>query len=489
MAQNFVLAFGGTGARCAEALLYLIACGAISDPAHILLVDPDETNGNVRNSIEQIRRYQTIQRHAGDSNRKDSSGFFATPVNEDLGPESGVWANPQANTQFRTLIQYNAQNEVERGLIDLLYDEDDLDLSFEHGYVGRAHIGSLDLLRTLQSQIQSAANQADTSQAPPPRDSLQSFFVALRAATQRPGGARLLVVGSVFGGTGASGLPAVPPLLREVLLSGLQRELHIGCIQVAPYFSFPPGKEEDPDSAIHPLATQAALYHYSLTNVGYDRIYLVGAPNREQSNHHNARGGTQQNNRSHYVELAAALAAAHFFSRPPVHGATEVLACGADEVSWDKLPFRNETNVRKKLSAFATFCLVHASFLAKVLEERRHVGSKWMADLAARRNRTLGGQEPELKELREFSLRFLAWAEDLQRVSDVDLFSLSNRESPESLSSVVSGGRSERPYHAIYSRLAAVGVLDKETGVGWYVAALGIAVNNFCRSNYQSWWA
>jgi hypothetical protein len=488
MAQNFVLAFGGTGARCVEAVLYLITCGGIREPAHVLLVDPDETNGNVRNAIEQVRRYQTIQRHARDTSQKDSSGFFVTPVNEDLGPESGVWANSQANTQFRTLIQYNAHNDVERGLIDLLYDEDDLDLSFEHGYVGRAHIGSLDLLRTLQTQIQTAATQSDNTQGTA-RDSLQSFFVALRAATQRPGGARLLVIGSVFGGTGASGLPAVPPLLKEVLLSGLQRELHIGCVQVAPYFSFPPGKEEDPDSAVHPLATQAALYHYSLTNVGYDRIYLVGAPNREQANRHNARGGTQQNNRSHYVELAAALAAAHFFARPPEHGATEVLACGSDEVSWDKLPFRGETSIRKKLSAFATFCLMHAHFLTKVLEERRHVGAKWMADLGARRNRTLGGQEPELKELREFSLRFLTWAEDLQRASDVDLFSLSNRESPEALASVVRGGQSDRPYHAIYSRLATVGELDQETGIGWYVAALGSAVNEFCRSNYQSWWA
>src|SRR5690349_4020574 len=129
MAQNFVLAFGGTGARCMEAVLYLIASGSIREPMHLLLIDPDETNGNVRNTIEQLRRFQAVQGHSRGPMSGSAPGFFRTPVNDGLGPESGVWTNPQPNTQFRTLMHYSALGSAERGLLQLLYDEDDLDLS------------------------------------------------------------------------------------------------------------------------------------------------------------------------------------------------------------------------------------------------------------------------------------------------------------------------------------------------------------------------
>lgn len=486
MTQNFVLAFGGTGARCAEALTYLVASRSIAEPVHLLLIDPDETNGNVSIAIAQLRRYREVHRCLRRGAGTHTQPFFSTPINADLGPDSYFWANPQPNVPFQTLIEYSAQSPAERGLLDLLYDQSDLELSFEKGYVGRAHIGSLDLLRVLQHQIQSAAKSPDAPRGRP--DSIQVFFHGLRAATQQPGGARLLVVGSVFGGTGASGLPAVPPLLRQVLLSGLQEQLALGCVQIAPYFSFPPGRVEDPDSALHPLATQAALFHYSLTDVGYDRIYLVGAPTRQQSNEENVPGGESQRNKAHYVELAAALAAAHFFEQPPRGMRGEVVASGTEEISWEKLPHHESTRVKHNLVAFGTFCMMHSRFLAQELEERRHLGTKWLADLESGRERTLGGQESELRELRDFSTRFLIWAQQVQSSHGVLLFSLGNRETEDSLAHVTGGGDGTRPYHEIYRRLSIVGDLDQENGQGWYVDALTRAVEGFCRSNYTSWW-
>jgi hypothetical protein len=483
MTQNFVMAFGGTGARCVEALTYLAASNAVQAPLHLLIVDPDETNGNVGEALKQLRRYHTIQEQVRPSTDAETPPFFSTRLNTDLGSDSYFWANPSPNVEFGSLINYAAHDADARALLDLLYDKEDMRLTFEKGYIGRAHIGSLDLMRTLRDQITTAA--ADERDRP---DSMLQFFRKLRAATQQPGGARLIVFGSVFGGTGASGLPAVPPLLRSVLLSGLQRDLSIACVQVTPYFSFPPGGEEDPDSALHPLATQAALYHYSLTDTGYDRIYLVGAPGREQSNRNNVVGGDAQRNMAHYVELAAALAAAHFFAAPPPAGGAEVMACGAEEVRWDKLPFEKESDLRRRLVSFGTFCLMHARFLGPEMQERRHIGSRWMDVLTAREGRRLGGQEGVLRDLQDFSERALTWARELQRIDGVDLFALPEQQSEQALASVARGGTSRKPYHEIYSRLTATPDLkQQETGPGWYIEALTKASTQYSDSIYQGW--
>lgn len=489
MTQNFAMAFGGSGARCMEALIYLTASRGITTPLHLLVVDPDATNGNVSQVLAQLRRYHAIQAQVEPLDSDGCRAFFSTPVNADHGDDSFHWSNPQQHTQFATLIEYAAQPPEARALLDLLYDQSDLELTFSKGYIGRAHIGSLDLLRTLRTQIVSAAQPQDGQRARP--DSMVSFFRAVRAATQQPGGARLLVIGSVFGGTGASGLPAVPPLLSNLLLQGLQQDLAMGCVQLAPYFSFPPGREEDPDSALHPLATRAALYHYALTDVGYRRIYFLGAPGREQSNNENVVGGDAQRNLAHYVELGAALAAAHFFASPPERENPEVVASATEEISWDKLPARELTNARRNLVAFATFCRMHADFLASALEQRRHLETKWLSDLESRNERKLGGQELELRELRDFSVRFLSWMEEVQRVSGVNLFRVGTRETEDALAAVtVSGGAAlEHPYHEIIYRLNQVPPTDQRTGTGWYVHALTHAVQSFCSKNYEAWWS
>jgi hypothetical protein len=483
MTQNFVMAFGGTGARCMEAVAYLCAADAIKEPVHLLVVDPDETNGNVAQVLVQLRRYQTINRRVEPHERHGVRPFFSTPVNDKFDEKSFFWANPSPNTEFSSLIEYQAQGTDARLLLDLLYDESDLALTFEKGYIGRAHIGSLDLLRILQDQIRSATR----TDGVPNTDSMVAFFRELRAATQQPGGARLMVIGSVFGGTGASGIPAVPPLLQSTLLSGLQKDLVIGCVQLTPYFSFPPGRPEDPDSAVHPLATQAALYHYSLTDTGYDRIYLVGAPGREQSNSENVVGGDAQKNRAHYVELASALAVAHFFGAPPTRSGAEVLACGSEHVEWDRLPYQAETQLRRQLVSFGTFCMLHANFLSEELAEQKHRGAKWLDDLMSARDRKLGGQEVELRELRDFARRFLQWATELQEVNGVDLFATPGEKSSDALNAIAKSGTSVRPFHDLMRHLNSVTDVDQSTGQGWYVEALSRASLAFCDDNYPAW--
>ncbi len=479
MAQNFIIAFGGSGARCAEALAYLYAARCIPQGAHILMIDPDESNGNVVTARDQLQRHWRIHQCI----RSDPKAFFAPPLNQEATAGSFFWQYPNAHQPFQNLINYAAHQTPHQGLLQLLYDQDDFALSFEQGYVGRAHIGSLDLLRTLKRGLQESNEDQNDDRNP-----LQVFIRLLREAVQRPEGATLLVYGSIFGGTGASGLPAVPPLLREYLPEGLFQKLRIGCVQLTPYFTFPPGESQDPDSALHPLATQAALYHYSYSQVGYHRIYLVGAPDRISTNEDNQRGGALQRNRAHYAELGAALAAAHFFDQfPSSTDHVEVFACGSKEVGWRSLPHHEATRIKQNFTAFATFCLLHAHFLYEDLTNRRHLDTKWLRDLERGTGRqTLGGQERELVDLHKFALRFLDWVREIEAVEDVDLFTIPDKPTVETLGSVLpQKSREVDAYHELLRRLNKGLPVKQDTAPGWYISALTLTVDDFTSQHYQ----
>lgn len=483
LTRNFVVAFGGTGARCVEALTYLCASGYLSDPLHVLVVDPDMTNGNVDDTLRQLQRYRTL--HDQVAPNIDASPLFSTKLNDGCKPTSFRWEYPNPNQPFSTLIRYQQQPEPQQALLNLLYDDDDLTLSFGRGYWGKAHVGSLDLFRTLRYAMEETAEAIGESQES--EQPLQVFFRGVRAAAQG-GGARLAVCGSVFGGTGASGLPALPPLIRQTLRDVADR-INLGCVQVAPYFSFPVGGGQDPDSAKHPLATQAALYHYAFNDVGYNAIYLVGAPDRAQTNDSNKPGGVNQRNRAHYVELTAALALGDFFSDPPTVERGQVRACGASDLSWYGFPQEKSSRLRERLQLLSTLSMLHAHFLFDDLQAKRHRLSRWLAELERREARALGGREEELRDLRDFALRFLDWASQIQATSESELFSIDSSPTSESLGTIGAGGQAGTDvYHELVSGLNRVEGLEQHTGVGWYVHGLSEAVAQFCTDHYRSWW-
>ncbi|MDP9348901.1 MAG: hypothetical protein M3P24_07160, partial [Gemmatimonadota bacterium] len=381
----------------------------------MLIIDPDAANGNVDEATHQLQRYYAVQQAVRPST-EDAAAFFSTRLNDGFGDRSFRWEYPNQNQPFSTLINYTAQRPEHQQLLDLLYDSDDLSMTFEKGYVGRAHIGSLDLLGTLQDAIRSAAG----TNAPPSAedDALQLFVRALRAAATGGGGAKLMVLGSIFGGTGASGLPTIPPLIRSALPL-LRDKIEIACVPLAPYFSFPEGGAADPNSQLHQLATQAALYHYAYTETGYRRVYLLGAPERPLTNERNWVGGSAQRNKAHYVELAAALAAAHFFDGADAGGAdgadTQVFATGAKEVAWGFLPHAEQIRMRERLVSFTSFCILHAHFLHEDLRSGRHQHARWTYEMDRETKQKLGGQETELAQLHDFGRRYLEWTRELER--------------------------------------------------------------------------
>ena len=62
MPRDYVIGIGGTGARCVEAIIYLAAAGLFESPLHILLIDPDQNNGNANRTKKLVSAYHQLQR-------------------------------------------------------------------------------------------------------------------------------------------------------------------------------------------------------------------------------------------------------------------------------------------------------------------------------------------------------------------------------------------------------------------------------------------
>ncbi len=390
MAKDYVIGIGGTGARCVEALTYLAAAGVFQNDLHILIVDSDRSNGNSDTAKQLVESYQALQamtqpprperkRMLGFSSEKlPPPALFRASINQGSdGRRLQIdWHSPNdSSVTFRRLINYQTLPDPLKKHLELFYTQADLDMTMEEGYRGRTNVGSVALKQDLESTAALEGN------------SLRRFLEELNRDLNT-GPARLFVIGSVFGGTGAAGLPTIPALINNlgddsVLAPGNRKKLIFGSAMMGPYFAFPPpddAQEKHPgtDSTQHAVATQAALLHYAHVPPDYDRSYLHGAPQRPQTNEQNVGGGTQQKNKPHYAEIMAALSAWDFFTRPDARSDERLLHYadtykgGEDEgARWANLPLSltllpQRKLLTRRLVVFTTF----AYFYHRLLHQR-----------------------------------------------------------------------------------------------------------------------
>lgn len=357
MAQNYLIAIGGTGSRCVEAVVYLAAAGLFQSPIHMPIIDPDQNKGNSVKARQIITDYHALHlaQQPAQAQLKTWTGLggtklpgaklFRAAIHHQSGPGSGqypiFWHNPNsAQRRFGEVIEYQAQRKELKDFLNLFYEPTDLEMVLDVGYRGRTNVGAVALKQDLEGT------------APIANSGLREFLTNLNIDLQGEE-ARVFVMGSVFGGTGAAGLPTVPALIKQlpgkVISHDNRKRLRYGCAMMTPYFSFPKGNNSSTgpgtDSARHAVATQAALLHYAHVPPGYQHVYFIGAPARPQTNSANVVGGQNQANAPHYAEMVAALAAWEFFGLAQVRpDARELHFADTKQsdpdlgVRWDTLP-------------------------------------------------------------------------------------------------------------------------------------------------------
>jgi hypothetical protein len=322
----FVVGVGGTGAKLMTSLIHLSAAGLLPDRGRALeglLVDPDEANGNVDSTNKLSALYRTCK-----TLKCGTTDLFKNAVNM-TGPWTPVVLPHVASlsTVFG-YTQLRENNPVESDLMDLFFTPEERELTIFQGFRGRPAIGSTIFGKSVDFR----------------NGTWNDLRNDVRAAAANQESVPILLAGSVFGGSGAAGVPTICRLLQGEF-RGRANNVRLGLTLFLPYFSFSPvpGDEMQADPHAFATATAESLKYYDegrFLDICHS-IYAIGDETPAQMAV-SAVGAGEQRNDPHYIELVAGLGAIRFMSDEEARGDDHTLSLAArqqpDSVRWQDLP-------------------------------------------------------------------------------------------------------------------------------------------------------
>ncbi|MBI1208108.1 MAG: hypothetical protein GC191_12565 [Azospirillum sp.] len=429
--KPYFMGAGGSGAKTLEALVHTAASGLAGFTPEIeaSLVDQDINNGNLVYATALVKLYQELYLYFSQPLREAGNDeLFATRLV--MPNDSQAWLPIESGSlSLGAFFQRQLLRDDVNLLFRCLFDQrQEIDQDLAKGFRGRPVIGSAilgaiaDIDHRLGQYLQSIA------------DSEQ-------------GDSRLFLVGSVFGGTGAAGLPTIASLMRPGLGSEEPAIPHgdrvrIGAAPLLPYFLYKvvEGGGEDADAADGTLAKTAdqltrsrigvEYYHYR-GNGGangngslFDVTYLLGQDPRVELGYQQI-GGELQRNPAMVVELLAALASLHFFrSKRNGSGTVMRLKTESDErLDWEDFPAISDdgdnSGIYYQLGQLLRFAYAYRYCYCWCLigdESRRFAGQPWFRRLLGPEMRDgLTGEDAKIAEkLNVYCGEILRWAASLK---------------------------------------------------------------------------
>ena len=236
-----VFCIGGSGLRILRSLIMLLASGYDIKGYKIkpYLVDPHLQSKELSEVSDLIAKYHKL--YYGTNN-----GFFKTPIEADINNLNVMTSTNVNDKSFGTFIGSQAcqTGSPESMLIEMLY-----------------------------TSFQPAQND------------------------------RVILVGSLFGGTGASGIPAIADAIKKKSAA-----TKVGVIALIPYFALGEPAENSQhreiNSEIFDIKSFAALKYYADNANSFDRFYVFGDTEKKVYNYDEE----SQGNDAHIIELAASQA-------------------------------------------------------------------------------------------------------------------------------------------------------------------------------------
>ncbi|HZE72493.1 MAG TPA: tubulin-like doman-containing protein [Pyrinomonadaceae bacterium] len=407
----YVIGIGGTGAKCVEAFIHLCVAGLMPDNNTLfsLFVDPDGSNGSLKRAGQLLQNYYDCKRiKLGQTDLFKNELRIAKP---------DVWSPLQNKPhQLDQFFNYNTlHNNGAAHLFDVLYSPKEKQTSLECGFRGHPSIGAAVM----------AASVELGSEEP-----WATLREQLRLDVGSGQEARVILFGSIFGGTGASGVPTIGRLVNNEFSRQLKNNrFKLGSVLMLPYFSFEPVKNErmrvDADTFL--LSTQTALeyYHRQDELKICNAVYLLGnetlKPMRTSS-----IGGQQQENEPHLLEMYAALAAIHFFTNDRVEGYPHIARENKEKTLWSDLPHdRGFVHLKRKINQLAQFAFAYLSSYHPILKSINERGDEyrapWYVNFFPRKKVDLKiSMEGELKQVKTYCESFLLWLANIEQSQGKD---------------------------------------------------------------------
>lgn len=306
MNNLYVFAIGGSGEQTLRSLVTLLMIGMPVGAKKIVPVIVD--NDVNAKSLTECERLISLYNNTDTSNggklglraTYDHSKLSELPSFAHVEIAKPVKLSPSGdnlNSLGHVIGAINLTNPVDNRLEaekDLLYTHDDLNMPLNIGFVGNPNIGSV--------VLNSSSFQMD------------EFTNITAGITSNDG---VMVVGSLFGGTGAAGIPMI---VNKFFTDDPTKKALLGAITLLPYFETNKANrvdnhiinenKYDVSSETFQTKTRAALMYYADYMNALDYLYYVGDDNKMAYKH--SVGGPTQANPMHLVEVMSALSIIDF---------------------------------------------------------------------------------------------------------------------------------------------------------------------------------
>lgn len=466
----YFISVGGSGARVLESLAHLCAAGLLPNEErqghlYAMSIDPDVGNGNLNRTdalLKCLNGFQEAQVGTG-------TPLLKTPIKL---ANPFVWRPTPKNMCLDDIISHAHYEGTPLGkLYESLYTEKERMTELDEGFRGHPSIGAAVMGIKAASDVKTA---------------WQNLISAVNNDVNTSGSAKIFLAGSVFGGTGAAGLPTIARLLREIFASHINDgSVRIGGALLLPYFSFSPTEQEAEASGLFASAenfltnTKAALHYYADTGKDcYDSMYFIGDETMAKMQKFSV-GAASQRNDAHIVDFFAAMAAAHFYGNDEGQHCYYISRSQKKKFCWEDLPDvvmedGASVSVRERFAQFVRFIFAYLHIVKPVLpklakgegiNENAWYVNYWQDKIKAK--------DSEVRNFEKYAEDFVGWLHQVEhsagggrevQLIDPKAFSIVNSQAKidQELFSTLDYGNSNLTIDSV-KRL-----LGKGEGGGWF---------------------
>lgn len=322
MADKYLIAAGGTGALCASAFIHMAAAGCAESHTvyHVLLIDKDKQSDAMTSCQNLLSNYNDLRRQMG--KKADTlilpeirihTWNFTEEILDEYQKQTGKGPAAMANLTLQELLN-SGKDPIIQQLLDTMYSPEELNTNLEKGFYGHPNIGApvFDYVRErfLAPKVTFANGRV-----------ANNTFMESLIATLEKDKAYVYLLGSLFGGTGATVIPNVVLALRT-LKHGMTN-LVLGAAVLMPYFRLPacPAYSLEAIAKVSPSdrkfesQTKEALYYYDESHLldNMMNLMLIGTSQLDVTSEMYARGGSQTQH-FHMVHMLAATSVIRFFA-------------------------------------------------------------------------------------------------------------------------------------------------------------------------------
>ena len=294
----YIFAIGGTGERVLRSFTMLLASGIRAFDAYDIfpiIIDYDAKSGDKERVLKSLKNYTLLHNAAFSRTGRKHSQFFGPEIKQVNGLDNYVlpYAPKDGEKKFREHIGYgdlNGKTVNTQYLLESMYDistnpTTELNLNMTVGFKGNPNIGSVVFHKLGETTV------------------FRSFIDNYDPTA----GDRVVIVGSLFGGTGASGIPEIVQAIKKA-----KANAKIATLLIQPYFAPERADNAAVKANMFYAKTKAALDYYreSELNNSINAIYHIGDPYPTVVPY--CEGGEHQHNNANLVEVLAGMAIEHF---------------------------------------------------------------------------------------------------------------------------------------------------------------------------------